>query len=51
VAVKATGGMKVAKEAVAMVAAARVVERGGVETAAAEEEAAVLPRTTCASSR
>jgi hypothetical protein len=51
VAVRAMGGMKVAKVAVAMVAAAMVAVRGGVETAAAAEEAAVLPRTTCASSR
>ena len=50
-AVKATGGMKVAKVAVAMVAAAMVAVRGGVETAAAAAEAAALPRTTCASSR
>jgi uncharacterized protein (DUF2267 family) len=51
VAVKATGGMKVAKAAVAMVAAAMVAVREGVETAAAAAAAAVLPRTTCASSR
>ena len=50
-AVKATGGMKVAKVAVAMVAAAMVAVKGGVETAAAAAEAAALPRTTCASSR
>ena len=50
-AVKATGGMKVAKVAVALGAAAMVAVRGGVETAAAAAAAAALPRTTCASSR
>jgi hypothetical protein len=38
------GGMKVAKVAVAMVAAAMVAVRGGVETAAAAAAAAALPR-------
>ena len=47
-AVKATGGMKVAKVAVAMVAAAMVAVMGGMETAAV---AVALPRTMCASSR
>ncbi len=50
-AVMAKGGMKVAKVAVAMVAAAMVAVREGVEKAAEEEEVAALPRTTCASSR
>ena len=50
-AVRAMGGMKVATVAVAMVAAAWVAVRGGVETAAAAAAAAALPRTTCASSR
>ena len=50
-AVKVMGGMKVAKVAVAMVAAALGAVWGGVETAAAAAAAAVLPRTTCASSR
>ncbi len=50
-AVKATGGMKVAKVAVAMVAAAMVAVKGRVEMVAAAAAVAVLPRTTCASSR